>query len=443
MATATPRPRYDSTKSNASSIAWGVPRPPSPSYSTTTTGSRVNATEFHTLITRKDLRQSIACFEDLMSAAKAYRNALLAMSSATASFATAMEACSRVKGCRSANAGMLSGGGLQHLIANHEQILADTVYRQFEIPLLEALDHYKLITADRLIGYEKSLHEQSAKIRKTEAENHKVGRRKKRDLQQFRQALAELQKQVDELDAIKAGYHEEVLEGEDEVWDKILGKVAFVVRSQLDFYEKIAGKTSDPILEPLVMSIPDPFDSYGPPKEEGQIISVLSPLGLMDSTPATPNLRSSRSSRLDSPSSASPTPGRSSPRRSNPFPAAQPSPSPSQPQTSSISAMGVPGSSWSEDETTENSRAKRELSVIDEREGNDGSLTSPITSPVKPMNPDESPDWAGSKSATEESRDTEDQPTVNDVSDEGTPAIQSRKLRGVLGDPAGGHSQEA
>ena len=131
-----------------------------------------------------------------MAAAKAYRNALLAMSSATASFATAMEACarsarsssidaklkesSRVKGCRSANAAMLSGGGLQYLISNHEQILADTVYRQFEIPLLEALDHYKLITADRLVAYEKSLHEQSAKIRKTEAENHKVGRRRKR-----------------------------------------------------------------------------------------------------------------------------------------------------------------------------------------------------------------------------------------------------------------------
>ena len=54
------------------------------------------------------------------------------------------------------------------------------MYRQFEIPLLEALDHYKLVTADRLAGYEKCLHEQSARIRKTEAENHKVGRRKKR-----------------------------------------------------------------------------------------------------------------------------------------------------------------------------------------------------------------------------------------------------------------------
>jgi hypothetical protein len=182
-----------------------------------------------------------------------------------------------VKGCRGANAALAGGAGLQYLISNHEQLLADTVYRQFEIPLLEALDNYKLITADRLVQYEKSLHAQSDKIRKTEAENMKIGRRRKRDLQQFRTALAELQSQVDELDNIKLNYHEEVLEAEDENWETVLNKVAFVVRSQLDFYEKIAGKASDPVLEPLAMSIPDPFDAYGPPKEEGQLFSVLSP----------------------------------------------------------------------------------------------------------------------------------------------------------------------
>lgn len=256
-----------------------------------------------------------------MSAAKAYRNALLAMSTATAAFANAMEACSRLKGCRSSNSTLAGTSGLQYLISNHEQVLADAVYRQFEIPLLEALDHYKLITADRLVMYEKALTEQSARIRKTEAENLKNARRRKRgmsspcallrwceeenkvgtdelikaDLTSFRQALSDLQRQVDELDGIKAGYHEEVLEGEDEVslpflcggrhdlgaddqvWDTVMGKIAFVVRSQLDFYEKIANKASDPILEPLVMSVPDPFDSYGPPKEDGQIFSVLAP----------------------------------------------------------------------------------------------------------------------------------------------------------------------
>lgn len=62
-----------------------------------------------------------------------------------------------------------------------------------------------------------------------------------------------------------------------QVWETVLGKVAFIVRSQLEFFEKIAGKASDPILEPLVMSIPDPFDSYGPPKEDEQTLSVLAP----------------------------------------------------------------------------------------------------------------------------------------------------------------------
>lgn len=88
----------------------------------------------------------------------------------------------RVKGCRSSNSAVAGASGLQYLVSNHEQVLADAVYRQFEIPLLEALDHYKLITADRLVMYEKALTEQSAKIRKTEAENLKNARRRKRGM---------------------------------------------------------------------------------------------------------------------------------------------------------------------------------------------------------------------------------------------------------------------
>jgi hypothetical protein len=119
------------------------------------------------------------------------------MSTATAAFANAMEACSRcvpqvyrkcqnkelihrVKGCRSSNSALAGASGLQYLVSNHEQVLADAVYRQFEIPLLEALDHYKLETADRLVMYEKALTEQSARIRKTESENLKNARRRKR-----------------------------------------------------------------------------------------------------------------------------------------------------------------------------------------------------------------------------------------------------------------------
>ena len=87
---------------------------------------------------------------------------------------------SRVKGCRSSNSALAGASGLQYLVSNHEQVLADAVYRQFEIPLLEALDHYKMETADRLVMYEKALTEQSARIRKTESENLKNARRRKR-----------------------------------------------------------------------------------------------------------------------------------------------------------------------------------------------------------------------------------------------------------------------
>ncbi|ODO06371.1 hypothetical protein L198_01603 [Cryptococcus wingfieldii CBS 7118] len=360
---------------------WGG-RPASPTFSTTTTGSKINLPENHTLITRKDLRQSTACFEELMAAAKAYRNALLAMSSATAAFATAMEACSRVKGCRSSNSALAGASGLQYLVSNHEQLLADTVYRQFEIPLLEALDEYKLVTADRLAQYEKSLHEQSQKIRKTEADNLKVGRRRKRDLQQFREALAELQRQVDDLDTIKASYHEEVLEGEDEVWETVLGRVAFVVRSQLDFYEKIAGKASDPILEPMVMSIPDPFDAYGPPKEEGQIFSVLAPLGLLDSSaPQSPKPGLPRTSSPTPASATSPGPSASPPKSPH---SQLLSPTKQSSSSSSINADNVLGqfNEWLDEADggdeigRKSSRERRELSVIDETQDGVSVLAS-------------------------------------------------------------------
>lgn len=65
----------------------------------------------------------------------------------------------------------------------------------------------------------------------------------------------------------------------------------------MDFYEKIAGKASDPILEPLVMSVPDPFDSYGPPKEDGQIFSVLAPY--VPPTPITSQEQSDDQTRYD------------------------------------------------------------------------------------------------------------------------------------------------
>lgn len=160
--------------------------------------------------------------------------------------------------------------------------------------------------------YEKETSEKSQKIRETEAENMRVGRKKQRgglrcnrhcsylacftdcsklcisDLTSFRRALLLLQSQVDDLDRIKADFYQEVLEGEEENWNTIAGKVALIVRSQIDAADRIVTKgTSDSIIESMVQTILDPFNAYGQPSEEGHIFSILPPLGI--ASPASSN----------------------------------------------------------------------------------------------------------------------------------------------------------
>ena len=43
---------------------------------------------------------------------------------------------------------------------------------------------------------------------------------------------------------------------------------------------------SDPVIEPMLQSIPDPFDSYGPPQAEDQIFSILQPLSISANAPS-------------------------------------------------------------------------------------------------------------------------------------------------------------
>lgn len=62
------------------------------------------------------------------------------------------------------------------------------------------------------------------------------------DLQTFRQALAVLQRQVDELDDLKAQHYQEIVEHEEEVWDSVQGKVCVVVRTTLDVFDRLTAK---------------------------------------------------------------------------------------------------------------------------------------------------------------------------------------------------------
>lgn len=62
------------------------------------------------------------------------------------------------------------------------------------------------------------------------------------DLQSFREALAILQRQVDELDELKGQHYQEILEHEEEVWDVVQTKMCLVVRSTLDVFDRFTSK---------------------------------------------------------------------------------------------------------------------------------------------------------------------------------------------------------
>jgi len=76
------------------------------------------------------------------------------------------------------------------------------------------------------------------------------------------------------------------MEHEEEVWNVVQAKVCVAVRSTMDVFDRFTAKASDPILEPMLQSVPDPFDSYGPPQAEDQIFTILPPLAVIANAPS-------------------------------------------------------------------------------------------------------------------------------------------------------------
>ncbi|KAJ1036075.1 hypothetical protein NDA18_000221 [Ustilago nuda] len=258
--------------------------PPSPSLSTTTRASLDLPSRPAVLITRADLRTSLAAYEALLASAKAYTSAMLAMAKASSDLGCALETCARVKGAHESGPALQAASGLHFLKSNYEQVLCDTFWKDFSIPLLSHYDTYRSACTDRQVSHDKAVASRSKELKQAEARNNRAGRKKERDLNSFRRALAELQSHVDAIDQLKAQYYNEVLDAEQEVWQFIESKVALVVRSQIEISERISSKgLNDPVLEAMLATIPDPFGSYGPAKQDGEIFSILPPISLLSS----------------------------------------------------------------------------------------------------------------------------------------------------------------
>jgi len=269
MAEATPHPPRDPPSPTLSQLP---PVPASPTYSYASTANPLSQYNLplpppprppHAVLTKADLDQSQHAYTDLLSSAKAYRVALASLSSAASSFGSALESCARLKESRADALGppaaaslsrsftaensctadmLLATAGVHHLVANHQQILSETVYRSFEVPLLHELDKWRREIDDETESYARTVREQSREIQRLEKEGLKLHRQRRRDVAKFRSHLVQLTTKLDGLTALHADHARTLLRESQETSTKIVDAACSLVRAEVDIFEGLARK---------------------------------------------------------------------------------------------------------------------------------------------------------------------------------------------------------
>ncbi|KAK0749588.1 hypothetical protein B0T18DRAFT_307426, partial [Schizothecium vesticola] len=263
---ASPTYSYASTAANPLS-QYNLPPPPPPQPA-------------HAVLTKADIEHSQTAYADLLSSAKSYRLALAALSTAASTFGSALEACARLKEARAdtllpspshnppgggdsrggappfsmsssfhaapstctADA-LLTVAGLQHLIANHQHILSETVYRSFEVPLLHELDKWRGAVDDEEEGYERAIALQSKEIRRLEKDGLKLHRQqRRRDVAAFRSHLVQLTTKLDGLTTLHGEHARTLLRESQETSVRIVDASCSLVRAEVDIFESLARK---------------------------------------------------------------------------------------------------------------------------------------------------------------------------------------------------------
>ncbi|KAJ0123497.1 hypothetical protein N8I77_010519 [Diaporthe amygdali] len=300
------------------------PVPASPTYSYASTANppsaAMNISSFNlplpppppaqqAVLTKADLAASQRSYADLLSTAKAYRLALAALSNAASSFGSALESCARLKeatsdsvllgnaptasvtssgGCTADS--LLAAAGVHHLIANHEHILSETVYRSFEVPLLHELDKWRRDVEDEEASYLAAVKRQSQEIRRLEKEGMKLHRQRgPRDVSKFRGHLVELTTKLDGLTCLHGEHSRTLLRESQDTSVKILESSCSLVRAEVDIFESLArkgwsGGGLDELLEKgtdLFAAEPAPADADA---DASKLFSILPPKSILADT---------------------------------------------------------------------------------------------------------------------------------------------------------------
>ncbi|KAK6607930.1 phospholipid-binding protein [Botrytis cinerea] len=263
MAPATSRPRspsqrplpgspthsYASTLPLASTFSLAIPPPPVPHPP-------------HAVLTKADLELSQIAYSELISTAKSYRLALAELSSSASAFGSALEACARLKEARSealappggslsnsftakgncTGDNLMSASGVHQLIANHQQILSECVYRSFELPLLHELDNWGRHIEEEEVSYRKEVKNKSKEIQKMEKEGLRLHKQRKRDVRGFRGHLVELTTRLDGLTTLHGEHSRALLRDCQDVSTKVVEASSSLVRAEVEIFEALARK---------------------------------------------------------------------------------------------------------------------------------------------------------------------------------------------------------
>ncbi|KAF8864906.1 hypothetical protein BDZ45DRAFT_574549, partial [Acephala macrosclerotiorum] len=249
------------------------PVPASPTYSYASTANPIPSSfnlplpppprPPHAVLNKSDLEASQIAYADLLTTAKAYRLALASLSVSASTFGSALEACARLKEARSESMppsgvdsmtnsfatkgvctadNLLAASGVHQLIANHQQILSETVYRSFEVPLLHELDQWQRRMEEEEIAYQREAKAMSREIRRMEKEGLRLHKQRKRDVSKFREHLVQLTGKLDALTGLSGGHSRGLLRDCQEMSQGIVECSAGLVRAEVDIFEALARK---------------------------------------------------------------------------------------------------------------------------------------------------------------------------------------------------------
>ncbi|KAG6120709.1 hypothetical protein E4U14_003216 [Claviceps sp. LM454 group G7] len=268
------------------------PLPSSPVFSVASTANPISQFNLplppaprplHAVLTQADLEASQRAYADLVASAKTYRLALAALSQAASQFGAALEACARLKEARAEPVAgpharhahthahahgpnssssmtmamaatssslrgictadtLLSASGVHHLIANHQQILSETVYRSFEVPLLHDLDKWQTVIDDEEETYQAKIKAQSREVKRMEKEGLKLHKQRRRDVARFRAHLVDLTSKLDGLTILHADHSRALLRESQDTSARIVDASCSLVRAEVDIFESLARK---------------------------------------------------------------------------------------------------------------------------------------------------------------------------------------------------------